>query len=101
MEKGRDLEQVFIEAYEAVPTLDGRVEKWRWTLKAAYGAIGLLGMLTHPGIGLLAAMGFRVAEKKVTDLVAPELAGITVNPLSTAIWNFRKKLNSLKNCKKV
>lgn len=101
LKKGKDLKNVFMEAYEALPALDKRVEKCKWTLNAvAYGVVGLLGILTRPTIGLLAGMGYRVAEKKVTDLVAPKLAGIRFNPLSTAIWDFRKDFKSIEELRK-
>lgn len=101
LERGKDLKNVFMEAYEALPALDKRVEKCEWTLNAvAYGAVGLLGVITHPTVGLLAGMGYRVAEKKFTGLVAPKLARIRFNPLSTAIWDFRKAFKNIEEMRK-
>jgi len=57
-------------------------------------------MLTHPAIGLLAGMGYRVAEKKVTGLIAPKLARVRFNPLSTAIWDFRNVFKDIEELKK-
>jgi len=105
--KGRDLKDVFLQAVEALPAVDRRIEKCRWTLNAvAYGCSGLLS-LEVPVFGLLAGIGYRVAEKKVTDSVAPRLAGIRHNPLSNAIWKFTKEfrdieqlMNSLKKIRR-
>lgn len=100
-EKGKDLKNVFMETYEALTALDKRVEKSKWILNSvAYGAVGLLSMLTHPAIGLLAGMGYRVAEKKVTGLIAPKLARVRFNPLSTAIWDFRNVFKDIEELKK-
>jgi len=94
-EKGRDLKDVFLEAVEALPAVDRRIEKCRWTLNAvAYGCIGLLG-LEVPVVGLLAGIGYRVVEKKVTDTVTPGLAGIRHNPLSIAVWKFEKEFKNV------
>jgi len=100
VKKGTHLEEVYREAVEALLTLDKRVEKCRWAWNSVmYGAIGLLGMLSTPPGGLLAGLGYRVAEKKVTDLVVPKLAGIGFNPLPIALWKFKKEFRSIEELK--
>jgi len=93
---GKDLKEIFKEAYEALPALDKRVEKCKWMLNAlAYGAVTSMGVLTHPVAGLLAGMGYKTAEKKVTEIVAPRLARIRYNPLSVAIWQFKREFDDV------
>ncbi len=101
IEKGRYLKRVFKEACEILPTLDKRLEKCRWMLSAvAYGAIGVLGMLTSPAIGLLAGIGYKVAEKNLFDHLALKITEIGINPLTTAVWHFQRSYKNVEDLKK-
>jgi hypothetical protein len=96
IEEGKGLEEVFKKAIEAILVLDKRLEKCKWGINSfAYGAIGLLGIAVHPVAGILAGMGYRVAEKKVTEAVTPKLAGIGFNPLSVAMWEFKREFKNI------
>jgi hypothetical protein len=93
--KEDELRHAFLEASEAIPTVDREFEKLNYRIgNAWFGFFGLLSLLspdTNVKIaGFLANLGYKLSESRITQKVLPKVLGLKFGPLPVAVWDFER-----------